>query len=311
MLNLYNDNALTLSYIDSLSSGIFPTSLMGLYQAAPCIGPKLNEELTVKNCNGYRNVFTCSIEVREPTAIQTVRQMIPVHYNSISLKGETESQLFVKTQTGSRVQLLDCDIDLHDTQDVSICELLPWSVSCEHAVSSMSKKDIWKNCNFTRHDKFATGVITADGSVLIQGTDIKTKTRRGTDTRLLSSESPIIVYTSAEIVVEEKGESYVFAGFENFTTDEVILSALDKNDIKDMENAYFWQTFWENMDTSDYIDIALILLEIILMPLTIAGFVLACKSPDRERQRKAISKKDIFTYNHHMLKNRRSSPNRR
>jgi hypothetical protein len=59
--------------------------------------------------------------------------------------------------------------------------------------------------------------------------------------------------------VEEKGESYVFAGFENFTTDEVILSALDKNDIKDMENAYFWQTFWENMDTSDYIDISLIL----------------------------------------------------
>jgi hypothetical protein len=39
MLNLYNDNALTLSYIDSLSSGIFQTSLMGLYQAAPCIGP--------------------------------------------------------------------------------------------------------------------------------------------------------------------------------------------------------------------------------------------------------------------------------
>jgi hypothetical protein len=78
-----------------------------------------------------------------------------------------------------------------------------------------------------------------------------------------------------------------------------------------MENAYFWQTFWENMDTSDYIDIALILLEIVLMPLTIAGFVLACKSPDRERQRKAFSKKDIFTYNHHMLKNRRSSPNRR
>jgi hypothetical protein len=119
------------------------------------------------------------------------------------------------------------------------------------------------------------------------------------------------VYTSAEIVVEEKGEFYVFAGFENLTTDEVILSALDKNDIKDMENAYFWQTFWENMDTSDYIDIALILLEIVLMPLTIAGFVLACKSPDRERQRKAVSKKDIFTYNHHMLKNRRSSPNRR
>ena len=48
MYNIYEDNVVTPSLIDSLSSGIFPDYLMGLYQAAAGIGPKLNEELIVK-----------------------------------------------------------------------------------------------------------------------------------------------------------------------------------------------------------------------------------------------------------------------
>jgi len=105
MLNLYEDNVVSLSLIDSLSSGIFPQYLLGLYQAAPCVGPKLNEELKVVSCTGYTNVYTCTVEIHEPAALHTVQEMIPVHYNSIALMGESESQRFVRTQTGSRVQL--------------------------------------------------------------------------------------------------------------------------------------------------------------------------------------------------------------
>ena len=273
-----------------------------------CIGPKLNEELIVKHCQGYRNVFNCIIEVREPTALQTVQHMIAVHYNHITLKGESDSQRFVKTQTGSRVQLLDCDVDIHDKQDISICELLPWSPKCEKAVSTMNKADVMSHCNFTRHEKFPPGTITADKGILVQGTDVKTKIRRGTDIRLLSSDSPIIVYSNAEIVIEEKGESYIHSGSVNVTGDEVILSALDEKDIAALERTYYWQNFWENLDMSDYIDIVLIFVEIALAPLTIMGFIFGYRSSHRKSQGKFKGKRDVFSYNQSILKQRRPSP---
>ncbi|MFO0005475.1 MAG: hypothetical protein ACK559_30535, partial [bacterium] len=34
----------TLSYIDALASGIFPETLMGIYQLETCIGPMIHEE---------------------------------------------------------------------------------------------------------------------------------------------------------------------------------------------------------------------------------------------------------------------------
>ncbi|MFO0006632.1 MAG: hypothetical protein ACK559_36495, partial [bacterium] len=51
----------TLSYIDALASGIFPETLMGIYQLETCIGAMIHEEVIVKNCQGYNHSFVCRI----------------------------------------------------------------------------------------------------------------------------------------------------------------------------------------------------------------------------------------------------------
>ncbi len=62
--------SLTLSYIDALASGIFPETLMGIYQLETCIGPMIHEEVIVKNCQGYNHSFVCRIEIHKPEALE-------------------------------------------------------------------------------------------------------------------------------------------------------------------------------------------------------------------------------------------------
>jgi hypothetical protein len=279
---------------------------MGLYQSTGCIGQKLNEDVVVKYCTGYKNMYSCAIEVREPTNILNVIQMIPVHYNRVALRGHTDKQLFIKTQMGSRTQLLDCDIAAHDRVEINVCEAISWHAQCEAAVTAINIAEIVSHCNFTKHEKHETGIVRHDGSVLVQGMDVKSRVRKGNDIRALNHEAPLIVYTNGEIILEENGETYIFPGLKQTTNDEVIISALDKNDVKKLENAYYWQNFWQNFNTEDVIDVILIAVEIVMLPTSIVGLVygvLAARSAKRKE-----AKKRNFEHNRLILKNRRSSP---
>ena len=159
-------------------------------------------------------------------------------------------------------------------------------------------------------------MVTSDSSILVQGNNVNTKLRRGNELRSLSNLSPIIVYSSGEIIIEEKGESYIFPGIKNFTSDEVVFSALTEKDVKALESAFWWQNFWRSFSTSDWVDIILIIFQIITMPFTIVSFIFGYQFHHLKDKRKLRSKRDIYAYNQQMLKYRRSSrspqsPNRK
>jgi hypothetical protein len=254
-------------------------------------------------------MYSCAIEVREPTNIQNVIQMIPVHYNRVTLRGITESQLFIKSQMGARTQLLDCDIAAHDRVEINVCEAIPWHAQCEAAVTAINIAEIIKHCNFTKHEKHDTGTVRHDGSVLVQGMDVKMRLRKNNDIRVTNNEAPFIVYTNGEIILEENGETYVFPGLKQTMSDEIIVTALDKADIRKLENAYYWQNFWQNFDTEDVIDAVLIAVEVIMLPTSIVGLVYGVLAARSTKKREATKK--TFEHNRLMLKNRRPSPYRK
>jgi hypothetical protein len=309
MENLYADTSVTLTLLDNLSAGKFPEQLMGLYQSTACIGQKLNEDVIVKYCTGYKNMYSCAIEVREPTNIQSVIQMIPVHYNRVAIRGNTDSQLFIKSQMGSRTQLLDCDIAAHDKVEINVCETIPWHAQCEAAVTAINIAEIVSHCNFTKHEKHETGIVRHDGSILVQGMDVKSRIRKNSDIRIVNNEAPLIIYTNGEIILEENGETYVFPGLKIPISDEIIVGALDKNDIKKLENAYFWQNFWQNFDTEDIIDVVLIAVEVIMLPTSIVGLVYGVLAARSAKQREF--KKKNFEHNRLILKSQRSLSHRK
>jgi hypothetical protein len=207
---------------------------------------------------------------------------------------------------GSRTQLLDCDIAAHDRVEINVCEAISWHAQCEAAVTAINIAEIVSHCNFTKHEKHETGIVRHDGSVLVQGMDVKSRVRKGNDIRVLNNEAPLIVYTNGEIILEENGETYIFPGLKQTINDEVIVSALDKNDVKKLENAYYWQNFWQNFDTEDIIDVVLIAVEIVMLPTSIAGLVYGILAARSAKKKEA--KKRNFEHNRLILKNRRSSP---
>jgi hypothetical protein len=201
---------------------------------------------------------------------------------------------------GARTQLLDCDIAAHDRVEINVCEAIPWHAQCEAAVTAINIAEIVKHCNFTKHEKHDTGTVRHDGSVLVQGMDVKIRLRKNNDIRVINNEAPVIVYTNGEIILEENGETYVFPGLKQTMSDEIIITALDKTDIKKLENAYYWQNFWQNFDTEDVIDAVLIAVEVIMLPTSIVGLVYGVLAARSTKKKEA--KKRNFEHNRLILK---------
>jgi hypothetical protein len=210
---------------------------------------------------------------------------------------------------GSRTQLLDCDIAAHDKIEINVCETIPWHAQCEAAVTSGNIAEIVSHCNFTKHEKHETGIVRHDGSVLVHGMNVKTKIRKDNDIRIINNEAPLIIYTNGELILEENGETYVFPGLKQPISDEIVESSLDKNDVRKLENAYYWQNFWQNFDTEDVIDVVLIAVEVIMLPTSIVGLVYGVLAARSSKNRNA--KKRNFEHNRLMLKPQRPAPYRK
>jgi hypothetical protein len=124
----------TLSYIDALASGMFPESLMGIYQLETCIGPMIHEEVIVKNCQGCNHSFVCGMEIHKPEALETTIQLVSVHYWDIKVVGDDPHQLFVKTPLDNLNKLLSCDTSTTPHQDLLICSLHDLYPPCEESL---------------------------------------------------------------------------------------------------------------------------------------------------------------------------------
>ena len=274
VLALHEDMATTLSLIDSLSSSIFPEYVRGLYQTSNCISEKYSEEIVVRYCTGYSNMYVCQIEIQDPLAIYKVTEMIPIMYKGLILTGEHPSQRFIQTQSDGRIQLLDCNEEALDTQKIPICQTKKLDAACEFALGKNDILSVIKFCNFTRPTENTPGKRLSDGSVLGQGDDIRVKLRRDGETKILTSANPCRIYSNAEIIVDSGQESYSFMGNINFTEDKVIESLLTKEQIDKLVAEYKWRENMKIFTWQQIIDFVLIGLELILLPMSIAALVI-------------------------------------
>jgi hypothetical protein len=99
-------------------------------------------------------MYVCQIEIQDPLTIYTVNELVPLMYRGIQLRGENENQKFIQTTTDSRIQLLDCDGDLRDTQRIAIFSIHKLDPFCESALSKVDVRSVIKFFNFTRPDTY-------------------------------------------------------------------------------------------------------------------------------------------------------------
>jgi hypothetical protein len=273
-LSLFEESiSKTLSYIDSLASGMFPESLMGIYQLESCIGPMMHEEIIVKNCQGYNHSFVCRMEIRKPEALETAVLLIPVHYWNIRVMGESPEQLFVKTLLDANYKLLSCDPITTPHQDLPICSIITLYPPCEE---SLRLQDIYRSiseCNFHHTIDYDPGILIKDGALLVQGTSVKVKTISGTETKFLTKTSPAKILSKKELQVETSGEIYIFPGMNGEVSEMVQTSALDQQAIAALVSKIFWKKFWDSLDLDDLVSWILIMIQVLFIPLTIGSFM--------------------------------------
>ena len=300
MASLHDSISQTLEFIDSLSSGIFPESLMGIYQTEDCIGFMIHEEPTVKSCAGFIHGFICRIYIIKPEMIEQVTLMWPVHYHDISMVGKEQNDKFIKSKLDLRYQLLTCDPLLTQKQDLPICSLSPLNSKCSESLTFNDPFAIISRCDFNEHRSYDNAVLLGDGSILVQGQNVKVKTITGLESKLLTSTSPVIIKSKRDVQVENaKGEHYLFPGMTGEITETIILSALDSTLEAALVNKVYWKKFWESKDLEDLINWFLILIQILFIPLTVGSFMgwdrikRLCKGCKSKKSKKKVNKTEM------------------
>ena len=303
----FSDFNKVLAELDTLASELYPSTLMGHYQEAPCIKNITGEKVQVLDCHRAKSAFICNIDVKIPEEINHMNILIPVHYDEIRIRGHNKDQIFALTDKNPEPKVLDCNhYDVHSV-DVPICQILSIPDNC---LSKLQGKIIWEvinKCNFTK-DQADVGIRTESKGLLVQGTKVTTKVKDGTGYKILTTDTPVIVFTDQEVVLSSEGEEYKFTTVTNSSGTKVIKSRLVEKDIERLKARYGWEIFWEDFDYEDVIRYVILCLQIIMYPVVILSIGLGIRARKNLKQlgfssQKKNPQKQIYKKNKALLKN--------
>jgi hypothetical protein len=317
--NIFNNEILawehdldkTLFMIDSLASGHFPSELRGHYQRAHCIGSLIGEELKVIECNGYSNAYVCVIEVTTPEAIVDATLLLPVHYHGLHIQSNNPDNLFIREPSSPTIRTLHCN--QKETQEIPSCVSSSWD---NHCSTFLLKKDFYhaiKYCSFARSNDYPIGTLLGDGSLLVQGDGVVVKVKTGNTYKTVTTESPCIVFSETDILVEKDGEVFKYPGTPGKEGVTVVKSKLTKEEKELLESIYYWANIRKQIGLGEYVDIVLTALQLLFAPLSIVGVVLGRKANNARKHWKLMKEKHKQNYKHNSrmlpeaMKSKRSS----
>ena len=96
--------------------------------------------------------------------------------------------------------------------------------------------------------------------------------------KVLTKESPVVVYSPVSIVVKEGSEELSFAALNTQIQSKVITSKLSTQLLDTLQSKYYWQTFLEDFDTEDLTRYVILLLQVILYPIALSGIALGLRA---------------------------------
>jgi hypothetical protein len=255
----------TLSLIDNLASAVFPQAAMGMYQQAICIGPLIGESLKVRNCTGFKYAFICRIEISIPQKVKSVVELIPVRYQNIALTGENHQQRFILNANSPYISLLECSPQVVTPSQTALCTVKNLASDCEEAIRYNDVFKSFSSCNFSRNTNYPPAILLPNGAILVHGQGATIDLGSNADT--VATSLPVIISTSREVVVRSKGENYVFSPSSTSMTESTTVSALSQASIDYLETLMTWKEFWEQFQVMDYVNLALLGVQTLLLPV--------------------------------------------
>jgi len=250
-----------LNTLDSLASGIYPPNLQGMYYGITCLGVIKNEEILVKNCQGYTTSVKCLVEIWYPENTQKLPLFIPVNYEGIQLVGPNNEQQFVKSPLGSHYQALNC----HTLSKFShtVCQLHRLEQNCESSLVTRDLARIVKTCKFSKV-KPTSSIRLADNSVLIQDKLAKVKVTGNIGSTQVMTHAPYQVHNAAEVSVESEGLTITYVDVKSTQAVKITNSSVPPFILQGLFDRVKYAEYWKNLVTASVFDYSLLGLQVVV-----------------------------------------------
>jgi len=261
-----------LATLDELTDGIYPEVLLG-NAVRNCNFAKNGEgeKFTVSRCMFSKRGTRCEIQISQATNLRKYIQQHPVHYNGIGLSGTTHNDIIARTAEMLDLKFLQCDNDLWG--DFMVCEEFPVPENCRKGLDMENVEIITEYCNFT-HRNPQIGTILPNGGILIQSID---PVEIMSNITKIGQYPPIVVYTPETLTIKHRDEEYSFAPAIKIEELIIVESKLTEDDLKLLYSVFYWNEGMINIDLDFWFDVALLIIELLVIPIAIAGLVLAIK----------------------------------
>jgi len=288
--------------LEQLSDGHFPEILLGNLLKTCTTAINGNGEIfEVVQCGGTDKGFRCQIIVRQATNLKEYDTMVPIHYQGIGLMGETKEDLIVRTIDLKEYKYLECE---KEYTDFHVCTEKGIPILCKSALENNDIALTIKNCNFS---KTVPQVITPlpNGGVLIQG-DESIKIMNENDR--ISNKLPFVIYTPKTLKIEAYEEEFIMKPSILLDKTLIVETTLKEEDINNLISTERWNEIFDEAEMENYIDIALIILQIILIPVVLVGFCLTLrqgkvlKTLGRNKLRRQNTSDNLKTNQKYLLK---------
>jgi hypothetical protein len=270
-----------LAAVEEMSDGQYPEVLFGsLIKNCTYSQNGEGERYKIVACKGTNKGLRCQIEIYQATNLRTYLRNYPVHYESVSLMGEYDTDLFGRTIDVKELRYLECT-DIYG--DFNVCMEKPVPEYCKRALDMNEVPTIIKFCNFTKSEP-PIGTVLPNGGILIQGDD-EVEILDGTTK--IPNRLPIVIYTPNVLTIKLHEEDYIFTPAIQVESLVIVESILTNQDIENLISTANWRKIIDEIELENYVDLGLIILQIIVIPITIVGLVIALK------QRKILKKLNI------------------
>jgi len=250
-----------LNTLDSLTSGIYPPNLQGMYYGISCLGVLKKDEVFVKTCQSYTQSVKCLVEVWYPENTQSLPLYIPVNYEGIQLMGPNNEQQFVKSPLGSHYQALNC----HTLSKFShtVCQLHRLEQNCESSLVSRDLGRIVKTCKFSKI-KPPSSIRLADNSILIQDKLAKVKVTGSIGSTQVMTRAPYQVHNAAEVSVESEGLTITYVDTVSTREVKITNSSVPLFILQGLFDRIKYADLWKDLVTASIFDYSLLGLQIVV-----------------------------------------------
>ena len=279
--NMFEKTDRMLTAVEALSNKNFPEDLLALVPAV-CNNTGLfeGEAYKVLTCTGCTKGYQCKVQVDTPAVITVVTRMLPVSYAGIHLKGNEEQFTFARTAE-LELKQLDCDMTEGNIEYPS-CQIHEFPPHCKKALDDNDVRGAISYCEFSK-TTLQVAQSLPEGGVLVQDLAIEAL-QIAAGGAVITQPPPLIIYSPRDVHVKHGDEEYVYAPSDSVTEQKILQSMLTTEDFYKLISVVYWREFGRSFQVSDIIRYILVAMQLIILPLTIYGVVMAIKNAKKYKK---------------------------